>query len=176
MQKLILSLLLYLPTIAIAQQDPFNCEVSAPHRQFDFWLGQWEVRDAKGALQGNNLIESVQKGCALREQWRSVRGGTGESLNYYDPKSEKWHQLWLDAGASIIDIEGGLAEGSMVLEGAIHYLRGGKTFPFRGTWTLLPDGRVRQFFQQLDEKGQWQTWFEGFYTNISSTEPASGAD
>ncbi len=102
-------------------------------------------------LQGNNLIESVQRGCALREQWRSVRGGTGESLNYLDPGRNQWRQLWLDAGASIIDISGGLEDGSMVLEGTIEYLNGGKIFPFRGTWTPLEDGRVRQFFQQEDD-------------------------
>lgn len=43
--------------------------------------------------------------------------------------------------------------------------------PFRSRWTPLPDGRVRQFFEELisdniseaagEEK--WQAWFEGFY-------------
>lgn len=164
MQKLILGLLLCLPAIASGQQEPFNCQDSVPHRQFDFWLGKWEVRDAEGTLQGNNLIESVQMGCVLREQWRSVSGGTGESLNYYSASSGHWRQLWVDAGSSIIDISGGIREGSMVLEGTIEYLQSGKVFPFRGTWTPLDDGRVRQFFQQQDPQGQWKTWFEGFYS------------
>ncbi len=159
-----IALLALWPAILLAQPKPMDCEASAPHRQFDFWIGQWEVRDGKGTLAGNNQISSVQKGCALREQWTSVAGGGGESLNYYDAGKDQWRQLWLDAGYSIIDIAGGLDEaGSMVLEGRIYYLASGDEHPFRGTWTLLEDGRVRQFFQQQDAEGKWQTWFEGFY-------------
>jgi hypothetical protein len=161
----VLSLFLaLLPAAVWAQPRPFDCQASAPHRQFDFWVGQWEVRDVEGVLQGHNLIEVVQKGCALREQWTSVQGGTGESLNYYTPESGYWHQLWIDAGASTIDISGKLENGSMVLRGSIYYLQRQQSFPFRGSWTPLEDGRVRQFFQQQDEDGEWQTWFEGFYS------------
>ena len=39
---------------------------------------------------------------------------------------------------------------------------------FRGTWTLLEDGRVRQFFEQSADQGKsWQAWFEGFYKRKS---------
>lgn len=31
-------------------------------------------------------------------------------------------------------------------------------------WKLLEDGRVRQFFEEQDEQGEWQVWFEGFYS------------
>ncbi len=153
-----------LPLAALGQQKPLDCDASPNHRQFDFWLGYWEVRDGEGNLGGHNRISAEQNGCVLEEQWRSVRGGTGQSLNYYDPGSGKWRQLWVDAGASIIDISGGLKEGSMVLEGRIYYLTADVEKPFRGTWTLLEDGRVRQFFQEQDAEGQWQTWFEGFYS------------
>ncbi len=162
--------LLLFPVLASAQQLPFDCESSPAHRQFDFWLGHWEVRNAEGTLQGHNRITPVQKGCALREQWRSVRGGTGESLNYFSAHSGQWRQLWLDAGASIIDISGGLEGGSMRLEGTIEYLDRDRTLPFRGTWTPLDDGRVRQFFQQQDEAGEWQTWFEGFYSRVTTDD------
>jgi hypothetical protein len=159
-----IALLGLLPLALFAQPRPHDCQASAAHRQFDFWIGQWEVHDGKGTLAGNNSIQAVQKGCALREQWTSVSGGGGESLNYYDPGTGQWRQLWLDAGYSIIDIAGGLDDaGSMVLQGRIYYLGSGKEHPFRGSWTPLDDGRVRQFFQQQDGDGAWQTWFEGFY-------------
>lgn len=169
MRPLLLFVLL-LPLAALGQQPPLDCMQSAPHRQFDFWLGEWEVRDGEGKLGGHNRITAVQKGCALEEQWRSVRGGSGQSLNYYDPGSGQWRQLWLDAGASIIDIAGGMEDGSMVLEGRIYYLASGSEKPFRGTWTPLADGRVRQFFQEQDSDGKWQTWFEGFYSRSEQAE------
>ena len=163
--RYLVTLLALLPTALWAQPKPLDCQGSAPHRQFDFWIGRWEVRDARGELAGHNHIQSVQSGCALREQWASVRGGGGESLNYYSPETGNWRQLWLDSGYSIIDISGGLSsDNSMRLEGSIFYLEQGTTRPFRGTWTLLEDGRVRQFFEQQDDQDQWQTWFEGFYS------------
>ena len=165
--RLSILLLCILPMASFGQQQPFDCNNSPPHRQFDFWLGDWEVRDAEGKLGGHNRITAEQKGCVLQEQWRSQRGGTGQSLNYYDPQSGKWRQLWLDAGASIIDISGGLENGSMVLEGSIYYLGAKTEKPFRGTWTLLEDGRVRQFFQEKDAEDKWQTWFEGFYSRVN---------
>ena len=33
-----------------------------------------------------------------------------------------------------------------------------------GTWTALPDGRVRQYFEEARSPGTWTPWFEGFYT------------
>ena len=62
-------------------------------------------------------------------------------------------------------IRGKLAGEGMLLVGTIHYVANDTTVPFRGLWTALPDGRVRQFFEQYDEEGKvLATWFEGFYT------------
>ena len=36
--------------------------------------------------------------------------------------------------------------------------------PFRGTWTPLEDGVVRQHFEQSGDDGAtWTTWFDGYY-------------
>ena len=39
-------------------------------RQFDFWLGEWEVCDPDGKVVGHNSIAPLYDGCALREEWR----------------------------------------------------------------------------------------------------------
>ena len=56
----------------------------AEHRQFDFWLGDWEVSDPAGKRVGHNRIEAAHGGCALIEHWTSVAGVTGTSVNLYD--------------------------------------------------------------------------------------------
>ena len=153
---------------ALAQQTPppSPC-VSDPHfRDFDFWLGEWDVSGrANGNFAGNNVIKSIEGSCALEERWVSKSGGTGMSINYYNPLSGKWRQVWLSGAGYSIDIVGGLnEEGSMVLEGTIYYYRTDKDFPFRGTWTPNADGSVRQYFQQADpESGEWSDWFDGLY-------------
>lgn len=35
---------------------------------------------------------------------------------------------------------------------------------FRGRWSRLDDGRIRQFFEEKGEDGAWNAWFEGFYS------------
>jgi hypothetical protein len=87
------------------------------------------------------------------------------SINYLDHATGEWVQIWNSAGGSQINIRGGLTDDGMLLEGTIHYVANDTTAKFRGLWTPLDDGRVRQFFEQFDEESQeWRPWFEGFYS------------
>src|SRR5215472_15926856 len=85
------------------------------HHQFDFWIGRWDVYETQtGKRAGSSLIESLYKGCVLRENW-SDPDITGGSLNIYDTADGKWHQMWTDSvGADRLFI-GGLENGKMVL-------------------------------------------------------------
>ncbi len=155
---------------ATAQQQtppPNTCEVDPAFKAWSFWEGDWRVTSrADGTFQGTNKITPVEKGCAFREEWTSANGGTGQSLNYYNPITKKWRQVWVSAGGGgyLIDYDGGLEDGSIKLEGEIFYYSNGKTFPFRGTWTPNEDGTVRQFFEQYNpEKKEWAVWFDGLY-------------
>ena len=137
----------------------------AEHRQFDFWVGEWDVyNNANGNLAGRNRIELRENGCVLVENWTSSSGGTGMSMNYYDSLTEKWRQVWIASNYSI-DIVGTLNEVvAMALEGQLHNYRFSQSFEFRGTWTPHEDGTVRQFFEQKDpESGEWRVWFDGRY-------------
>lgn len=134
-----------------------------PYRAFDFWLGNWQVTQADGQVAGHNTITVEQQGCVLVERWQGSQGGTGVSLNFYDPLAQQWRQVWVSPGVQI-DIAGGMADGSMVLEGHIRYLAESRSVPFRGTWKALPDGRVRQYFEESREPGVWVPWFEGYYS------------
>jgi hypothetical protein len=163
---MLLCLLIALP--AAAQDDShYSCEDTPAHRQFDFWLGSWEVTDKTGEkVYGHNTISKAEKGCLLLEQWKNSRGETGSSINYFNPVTGEWHQDWVDAGATIINTAGGMKDGSMAMEGKIYYLKEGLQKDFRGRWTPMEDGRVRQFFEETDDQGKWQTWFEGFYKRV----------
>ena len=143
----------------------FPCEHNERFGEFDFWLGDWDVHTADGQYAGHNRIERAERGCVLTEHWVGAAGGTGMSVNYLDLASSEWVQVWNAAGGSQINIRGGLSPEGMALEGTIHYVATGTTAPFRGLWTLLDDGRVRQYFEQSNDEGEtWSPWFEGFYT------------
>lgn len=167
--KKILVLLLLAPLGAAAQDasapQPSPCETDGRFAEFDFWMGTWDVHDAQGNFAGTNTISREQSGCVLIENWSGVQGGTGMSINYLDKAKDEWVQIWHAASGYQIDIRGGLTGQGMLLTGTIHYINNGTTSVFRGLWTELPDGRVRQFFEQSADGGEtWATWFEGFYT------------
>ena len=155
------------PQAPAANQSP--CQQEEKFREFDFWIGEWDVHTADGKLAGRNVIDSAEGGCVLIENWTGVGGSTGTSMNYLDKTTDEWIQLWVDASGSQILIRGGLTDDGMLLEGTIHYVSNGVTAPFRGLWTPQPDGRLRQFFEQYDDTEKvWKPWFEGFYSRADA--------
>lgn len=145
-------------------ETPACTRDQSPYRDFDFWIGDWQVFDPdQGTPLGRNRISREERGCLLIERWTSAGGGTGTSINLYDPLQGQWRQVWQSA-AGFIDMQGGLDDqGRMVLEGRIHYNGNGRQAPFRGRWTPNDDGSVLQEFWQHDAQGEWQVWFRGIY-------------
>jgi len=141
-----------------------GCEFDDGFKEFDFWIGNWKVFDnSSDELAGTNLIQKQEAGCLVLEKWKSTTNITGTSLNYYNPVTKQWRQLWVSEGAYSIDIVGGLEDGSMRLTGKIYDFASGEN-QFRGTWTPAGDGSVRQFFEQFNNgTQQWEVWFDGRY-------------
>ena len=138
------------------------CDTPA-HRQFDFWVGEWTVHKVDGSIAGENTITREFGGCVLRERYATPSGYRGESLNIYDASRKRWHQTWVDIGGALLQLEGGLQDGRMVLEGE-GVGADGKPLRHRISWTPLEDGRVRQHWESTDASGQWTTAFDGTYT------------
>src|SRR5262245_53312618 len=68
------------------------------YRQFDFWIGDWDVYDPKGALAGRNVVTREFGGCVLQEHWTAAgpMAQTGSSFNTWSPARQQWHQTWVD--------------------------------------------------------------------------------
>ena len=117
---------------------------------------------------GNSQVSRGEGGCSILERWDGAGGSTGTSINYYQPSSDQWHQLWVGSNGTLIDIAGGVNDGVMQLEGTIEYIAQERIEAFRGTWSVLPDGRVRQHLEEFSLAAQsWQTWFDGYYRLVS---------
>lgn len=140
------------------------CESSTAAKQFDFWLGRWEVRQPNGTLVGYDTITKRDGGCTLHEQWDGYAGASGTSLSFYLPSREQWRQVWVGSGATMIDMTGSLIDGEMRMEGTIEYMEPNRVAAFRGTWAVAADGRVRQRLEEFDiATGAWVLWFDGLF-------------
>ena len=91
---------------AVAQQPTFPCESAEAFREFDFWLGEWDVHLADGTVAGHNVITRDERGCMLTERWTGASGGTGMSVNYVDGIDGKWVQVWDSGNGAQINIRG----------------------------------------------------------------------
>jgi hypothetical protein len=133
------------------------------HRQFDFWLGDWDVTNPAGKAAGRNRITLILGGCALREEWTGASGTSGTSLNMFDADARRWRQTWMDDSGSVLLLTGEFRDGKMVLEGDSP-AGPGKTVRQRITWTPLSGGRVRQLWDSSTDGGKtWKVEFDGMY-------------
>jgi hypothetical protein len=166
-------ILLVLPLFALAQDEasqtaPPSACASEQHRQFDFWAGSWDVTQ-NGQAAGHNDIEIMHGGCVLAEHWTSANGGfSGSSLNAYDQATDRWHQTWVDTTGNLLELNGGLQNGSMVLQGT----RPGESGEIinRITFTPNEDGSVRQHWEYSSDGETWTTAFDGHYVRVTDSE------
>lgn len=149
---------------AAASTAPPAC-TSAEHRQFDFWIGRWQVFGPGGKKLGDNVIEAIDGGCALIERWRGQGGFTGTSLNSWDAASQRWRQHWVDSQGGLLQLSGRLDGARMVLTGEQpHADKPGIVVRERISWTPLPGGAVRQHWERTEDGGaSWSTVFDGRY-------------
>jgi len=142
---------------------PAPC-ATAQHRQFDFWIGRWDVFDTRtGERAGSSIIERLYDGCTLRENW-SEPGFTGGSLNTFDATDGRWHQTWTDSTGAWREFVGGLEDGHMVLVWRHRGAREpGRMADVRMTFTRNDDGSVRQHSDQRVDGGAWMERYDYTY-------------
>ena len=151
--------------IASAQSPAPPACTAAEHRQFDFWLGEWNVTVPNGNAAGVNRITSINGGCALREEWTGARGFTGTSINAYDASSGRWHQTWIGSDGVLLLLDGAFRDGTMELAGVTVGRNGAKTHQ-RIRWTPLggSPARLRQLWETSTDGGKtWAVAFDGTY-------------
>jgi tetratricopeptide (TPR) repeat protein len=150
--------------LKIVDQKINPCMYSREARQFDFWIGDWDVF-VQGRKVGENLVEREVNGCILVENWKNTGGGTGKSINVYNAVSKKWKQFYVGSQGGVLDFEGEYKENEKIL----HLT--GETFDAKGAKTLhilnfhdLPDKTVRQHWQQSTDDGKtWNTVWDSIY-------------
>lgn len=140
-----------------------SCMENDQRRQFDFWVGEWDVY-VDGKKVSESRIERTLGGCMILENYVSLRYEyAGKSMNFYDAKLGKWVQIWTDTSGNISRYTGELRDGKMYFNGTNLSPDGKESF-VRMEFIPNSDGSVRQIYEQSTDEGKtWNTLFDGTY-------------
>ncbi len=148
--------------LALVEQKAQVCMSTPEYRGFDFWVGDWEVFNPTGRQVGTNRVVLRQEGCIVEENWTSAAGNTGQSFNFYNPITRKWHQSYMDSNASNWMMDGELKGDALRYEGAI-FSPGSKVL-VKMTFTKLGPDKVRQTAETSSDEGRtWTSVWDGLY-------------
>lgn len=139
------------------------CMVKTEHKQFDFWIGEWNVVNPQGQQAGTSSIQRIVDGCVIFENWTGAGGGNGKSFNFYDSSKGKWRQVWVGNTGGVIDFEGEYKDGAMRYTSVSIGANGQKTLG-RMTFFNLGTDKVRQLWESSTDDGKtWTVSFDGTY-------------
>jgi hypothetical protein len=163
-------LLTTIPFVARGQQTAAQpaagpCERPPHYHQFDFWLGEWDVKESSaetGPTVGASKIEKLVGSCIIQENWESP-GFSGKSWNFYDVGLSKWRQIWIDITGRRAEFSGEYRDGAMRFEGEA-VLANGRRVKSRMTFFNLSADKVRQFAERSTDEGKtWTTTVDYIY-------------
>lgn len=108
--------------LAFGQQEAANPCATSQQKQFDFWVGEWDLTwpgEKPGDVEhGANSIKRILEGCVVQENFS---GGDsmhlrGTSVSTFDLSAGLWKQTWVDNEAGYLDFTGEFKGGQMVLQ------------------------------------------------------------
>ncbi len=124
-------------------------------RDFDFWLGEWDVRWDEDRC-GTNVVELTLDGRVVLEQFDG-RPGTqlrGMSVSVYDDREDVWRQTWVDSEGNYLQFAGGFKDGVMDLRGE----RDG--YAVRMQWRDIRHDALTWLWQRSLDDESWVTSWE----------------
>jgi len=164
MSRILLLLALLLSSYgSYAQNAPKPCTTDSRYREFDFWAGEWDVKNPKGQRVGYNHVEIILDSCVVMENWHGSQGGSGKSFNYIDTGDGKWHQLWVSSQGISREFSGYYENDKMALEGKF-ITQNGQQVLTKLTFFKLSNNKVRQLGEQSYDLGKtWNTMYDLTY-------------
>lgn len=160
---LLLLLFVILTTSARAQ---LPCSLPE-YRQFDFWLGEWEVFGKNGQKAGDSKVTLLLDSCVILEEWTSasvIRGlrFAGKSFNTWNAATRQWQQTWVDnTGGSNEYLEGRFESNSIILLSRPFPVAKDSLAIRRITFTNLSAEKMRQHGEISKDNGvNWSTEYD----------------
>ena len=155
---------LFATTSNLYSQAPCSGQV---YRQFDFWIGDWEVFGKNGSKAGDSHIELILDSCIILENWKSATATkgiyySGKSFNTYNASTGQWQQTWVDnVGGTTEYLKGAAEQDKVIFHADNQKANDGKIFQRRLTFHRLSKDKVRQHGERSNDGGKtWTTDFD----------------
>ena len=158
-----LGILIAASVISFAQTPPQQPPCSSEQaKQFDFWVGTWELEwtDAKGQKQkGTNTINKILGGCVIEENFSTAgpQPYLGKSHSLFDARSGLWKQTWVDSGGLYLDLVGEFKDGKMTLRREGTDPKGNKLLYRMIFSNIKPDSFLWDWESSADGGKTWKT-------------------
>lgn len=143
------------------------CVVDPLYRQFDFWIGEWDVFGKNGQKSGDSKISVILDSCVILEEWTSAQLNqrivfTGKSFNSYNRASRQWQQTWVDnTGGSTEFLKGKFENHKMVFQSDPFNFNKDTMAVRRLSFYHLSPEKVRQHGEISKDKGKsWATEYD----------------
>ena len=143
------------------------CGANPVYRQFDFWVGEWDVFGKNGNKAGDSKISVILDSCIILEEWTSaskVQGLTyaGKSFNTWNRSSRQWQQTWVDnTGGSTEYLKGKYADNQMQFITDPFYFKKDSLAVRKLTFYNLGTNKVRQHGEISKDNGvTWATEYD----------------
>jgi hypothetical protein len=143
-------------------------------RQFDFWLGDWDVFWGDG-LKGTNHVEAILGGSVIRESFDGRPGMDfqGASLSVYSPQLGCWRQTWADSQGGYWAFTGGFADGRMTLMTlSTDDVRDGRPVKLRMVFFNIAPDSLDWNWERSDDGGlAWSLQWQLHYARRAQASP-----
>ena len=160
-----------------AERQQMPCLSDVRSRAFDFWIGEWDLYvNGTKRLAGRSRIDRISGGCGILENYTSNSGllagpYEGKSINFFDPSTGKWKQVWAGSSHDVTYFDGGEYRDSAMRFTYRRTDQQGRTIEGDFIFYHLGPNKLRQFQDQTTDGGKTrQVVYDFIYVRKGSGE------
>jgi hypothetical protein len=135
--------------------------VAPEFRQFDFWIGKWDLSwpasqtTGGKAGRGTNRIELALDQCVVVENFDGAPDIPlrGMSVSTFNQRTRKWQQTWVDNSGGYLDFVGELNDGQMILAREA-MTQDGRKIMQRMVWKNIKPDSLDWSWERSDDNGK----------------------
>lgn len=148
--------------VTAARNAAHPCQNAPEFRQFDYWLGEWDV-ESNGQKIARSSIQLILDDCVIFENYYAGPY-SGKSFSLYMPSTKTWQQYYTDTRAYVSLWDGKLENGNLRMLSKQTNAAGQVTLS-RMTYIKEGPDKVRQLIETSTDDGKtWTPGYDGLYT------------